>query len=418
MTSARTVSVLGLGRMGSAVALHLSAKGWRVRGWARSGRPLESVDTASDPAAAVNGASYVVVALFDGAACREVLHRCSDELGPANLVVNLSTVSPAEAIEFEELVTRAGAAYLHAPVLGSVGAATTGQLTVLAGSGPDSTRVERVVSALGTPVWVGDSATAAKAKLLANGALGAVLFAVQEALTNADELGLPRAQALDVLAESVLAPIVGAKRLRLIDGDTAHADFTIDALLKDLALLGELTTYGKPLSDRVAGQMRARQIPDDSDIAALALPSAPGLATTDPFEHGLTVAPEVTGPPEVLEPLLSYVRGHATGDPSHFREAFLPTAHVEGIRDGRFVSWRVDDYYTLFDGQPADDEPKRRRRIDSVFVEGTIATATMTLWHGRDTFTDTFLLVSTDHGWRIANKLYYRHDRIPNPNQT
>lgn len=404
--------------MGSAVALHLSAKGWRVRAWTRSERPLESVDAASDPAAAVEGAPYVVLALFDGPACREVLHRCLDALGPANLVLNLSTVSPAEAIEFDGLVTRTGAAYVHAPVLGSVNAAASGRLTVLAGSRHDSTRVEPLLAALGTPVWVGDSATAAKAKLLANGTLGVVLFAVQEALTNADELGLPRDQALDLLEESVLAPIVGAKRPRLSDGDMTRADFTVSALLKDLALLGDLTTYGKLLSDRVAGRVRARQIAGDSDIAALALPAVPGSATTDPSEHGLTVAPEVTSPPEVLEPLLNYVRGHATGDPSHFRRAFLPTAHVEGIRDGRFVSWHLDDYYTLFDGQPSEDEPNRRRRIDTVFVEGTIASATMTLWHGRDAFTDMFLLVLTDDGWRIANKLYHRHDSTLTPNQT
>ena len=37
------------------------------------------------------------------------------------------------------------------------------------------------------------------------------------------------------------------------------------------------------------------------------------------------------------------------------------------------------------------------------------ATATMTLWHGADTFTDVFLLIRTDGRWRIANKAYHRH---------
>jgi hypothetical protein len=32
----------------------------------------------------------------------------------------------------------------------------------------------------------------------------------------------------------------------------------------------------------------------------------------------------------------------------------------------------------------------------------------MTLWHGADTFTDVFLLMRTDDGWRIANKVYDR----------
>ncbi|MDQ1033767.1 hypothetical protein QFZ75_000183 [Streptomyces sp. V3I8] len=111
----------------------------------------------------------------------------------------------------------------------------------------------------------------------------------------------------------------------------------------------------------------------------------------------------------VLEPLRAYIRGHATGDPVHFREAFLPTAHIEGVRDGVFVSWSLDDYCALFQGEPALDEPARTRRVDTVDAHGTVATATMTLRHGADTFTDVFLLVHVADGWRIANKAYHRH---------
>lgn len=67
----------------------------------------------------------------------------------------------------------------------------------------------------------------------------------------------------------------------------------------------------------------------------------------------------------------------------------------------------------LFPGRPAPDEPTRSRRLDSVAVHGTVATATMTLTHGPDTFTNLFLLVRTDTGWHIANKTYHRHPRIP-----
>jgi len=112
---------------------------------------------------------------------------------------------------------------------------------------------------------------------------------------------------------------------------------------------------------------------------------------------------------EVRTPLRAYIRGHATGDPAHFRAAFLPSAHVEGIRDGVFVSWTLDDYCALFGGQPAPDELTRSRRIDAVDVHGSVATAAMTLSHGPDTFTDIFLLVRTAGRWRIANKAYHRH---------
>lgn len=112
---------------------------------------------------------------------------------------------------------------------------------------------------------------------------------------------------------------------------------------------------------------------------------------------------------DVLAPLRAYIRGHATGDPACFRAAFLPTARIEGIGDGAFVSWPLDDYCALFDGQPAADEPSRSRRVDAVDVHGSVATASMTLWHGPGTFTDVFLLVHAGGQWRIASKAYHRH---------
>ena len=120
-------------------------------------------------------------------------------------------------------------------------------------------------------------------------------------------------------------------------------------------------------------------------------------------------SPPPGGEGDVTAPLRAYIRGHATGDPAHFRAAFLPTAHIEGIRDGAFVSWSVDDYCSLFSGQPAADESTRSRRIDAVDMHGTVATASMTLVHGPDTFTDVFLLMLADGRWRIANKAYHRH---------
>jgi hypothetical protein len=101
-----------------------------------------------------------------------------------------------------------------------------------------------------------------------------------------------------------------------------------------------------------------------------------------------------------------YLQGHATGDAAHMRKAFLPTAHIEGIRDGRFTSWTVDEYCSRFTGKPAPDEASRRRTIDSVDISGTSAMAKATLVHGATTFTDYFVLLKVDGEWKIANKVY------------
>jgi hypothetical protein len=104
-----------------------------------------------------------------------------------------------------------------------------------------------------------------------------------------------------------------------------------------------------------------------------------------------------------------YFKGHATGDASHMRKAFLPTAHIEGIREGKFTSWTLDEYCALFKGKPAADESQRVRTIDFIDVSGDSGMAKATLNHGAIIFTDYFILLKVGEEWRIANKVYYGH---------
>ncbi|MET9764933.1 nuclear transport factor 2 family protein [Streptomyces sp. NPDC006372] len=382
--TSHTVTVLGLGRMGAAFATRLAAQGWDVVGWTRSGRTSDTVKVTGDPSAAVAGADLVLLSLFDGPACEQVLDDVRDSLHTDTIVLNTSTITPGEA---SELARRLGPSYVHAPVLGSVPAVAAGTLEILAAGDQDTLdRVRPVLETLGTVRRVDDASTAAALKLIANHSLAGAVLALRDSLRQGDALGLPRNRVLDVLELGRLGGLVAGKRPFLTgQSATAPAEFTIGALAKDMALLAAASTT--PLHG-AAGLTHTPAAPE-ADIAV--------AATVPAVEDA------------VLEPLRAYIRGHATGDPAHFRDAFLPTAHIEGIRDGAFVSWRLDEYCALFPGRPALDEPTRSRRIDVADVHGTVATATMTLSHGADTFTDIFLLVRVDDGWRIANKAYHRH---------
>ena len=128
-------------------------------------------------------------------------------------------------------------------------------------------------------------------------------------------------------------------------------------------------------------------------LATLLLLSASGMASFQSEEA-------------VRAPLKQYFMGHATGSADEMRKAFLPTAHIEGIRDGKFVSWTVDEYVSRFTGKPAGDESSRRRTIDSVDISGNAAMARATLVHGQTTFTDYFVLLKVGDEWKIANKVY------------
>src|SRR5687768_9703695 len=102
-----------------------------------------------------------------------------------------------------------------------------------------------------------------------------------------------------------------------------------------------------------------------------------------------------------------YFRGHATANADTMRAAFLPSGHIEGIRNGQFTSWTVDQYVAGFRGQTAADEAMRTRVIDVVDKSGTAAMVRATLKHGATTFTDYFVLLKVDGKWLIANKVYH-----------
>ncbi|MFE0701008.1 nuclear transport factor 2 family protein [Streptomyces sp. NPDC058872] len=389
MTTPHTIAVLGLGRMGSAIATRLDALGRDVTGWTRSGRTAGAVRTAVTPADAVAKADVVLLSLFDGPACRRVLDEVREALPTGTVVINTSTVAPAEA---SALSREFGPSYVHAPVLGSVPAVAAGALQILAAAdGGVRDRVRPVLEVLGTMRHVEDASTAAALKLVANSSLAGAVLALRDSLRQADALGLPRAEALDVLALGPLGGLVARKRPFLTGHPSGPAEFTVGALAKDMALLAGAsdTPLGAPagLAGSPAGP--------EADIAL--------AATVPPVEDA------------VLEPLRAYARGHATGDPAHFRDAFLPTAHIEGVREGAFVSWPLDAYCALFPGHPAPDERDRSRLVDAVDVHGTVATATMTLLHGADAFVDVFLLVRGEDGWRIANKAYHRRAAAAHP---
>ena len=101
-----------------------------------------------------------------------------------------------------------------------------------------------------------------------------------------------------------------------------------------------------------------------------------------------------------------YFKGHSTARSDEMSKAFLPSAHIEGIRDGVFTSWTASEYAGRFAGRPAADEASRKRTIDLVSLSGTAAMASATLVHGATTFTDYFVLLKVNGDWKIANKVY------------
>jgi len=236
------IAVLGTGRMGTELALHL-LENHDLRVWNRTPErtarlAAAGAEVAASPAEAVAGAEVVVTSLFGPDAVREAV--LEPALIPAGVPwVDTTTVSPADAEEFAAAVPT----YVAVPVVGSLGPARAGMLGVYVGTADAALRdrILELVSPWADPErlrGVDSAPRAAVGKLLANLALAVSAQGLREALSLGDATGLDPEEVLDMLGGTGLAFIAGMKG-PFVRGErgTEGGDFSVNAIAKDARLL-------------------------------------------------------------------------------------------------------------------------------------------------------------------------------------
>lgn len=123
-STARRISVIGLGRIGTAVAETFLANGCEVTVWNRSPAKAERFEgrarVAPTTAEACLPSEVVVVCLVDPAACSSVLRNAATEAAMAGKVlVQLTTTTPADAHDEAGWAAGCGARYLGGAILAS-----------------------------------------------------------------------------------------------------------------------------------------------------------------------------------------------------------------------------------------------------------------------------------------------------------
>ncbi|MFF1907489.1 NAD(P)-dependent oxidoreductase [Kitasatospora sp. NPDC058218] len=223
------IAFLGLGRMGLPMARRLAAAGHPLTVWNRTPAKDGGLDSAATPAEAVRGAGVVVTMLADPAAVESVAGRFAAELAPGTLWIDMSSVGPAATASLRAQLP-SGAVLVDAPVLGSVGPAAAGTLTVLAGGRPeDLDRAQPLLETFGTVVRCGGPGSGAALKVVVISAMVGGVALIGEVLALADSLGLPEGLALGALADGPLAGAVARAR-------STDADFPVRLAAKDLGL--------------------------------------------------------------------------------------------------------------------------------------------------------------------------------------
>jgi 3-hydroxyisobutyrate dehydrogenase-like beta-hydroxyacid dehydrogenase len=134
------IGFLGLGNMGTPMALRLIAAGYELSVWNRSEertKPLihEGAIAAATPAEAELGSDAVITMLQDDAAYEEVLfgvHRLIDVLSPGDLHILCGTISMAFAERLTAEHANRGIDFVGARVIGRPSEAENGQLWIVA----------------------------------------------------------------------------------------------------------------------------------------------------------------------------------------------------------------------------------------------------------------------------------------------
>jgi len=272
------VAILGTGKMGGAMAKRLNAAGHELTLWNRTRERAEKLGigtVASTPAEAADGAEVVISMLTDADAVRAAYFGEGGAVKSAQrqVFVEMSTAGPDVGQVVGPAIEAAGAQFVEAPVMGSVGAVEAGTLVVLA-SGPGAAidRAIPVLESLGQVRRVGDRGIAARLKLVANSMTAGVSALAAELQSAGTAAGLNPEDVFFVITR--IAPGLAARKAGFVEHRYEPVTFALRDALKDVRMASELYERSgstTPLTNEIKDLYeRAAKLAGAMDISAIA----------------------------------------------------------------------------------------------------------------------------------------------------
>jgi 3-hydroxyisobutyrate dehydrogenase-like beta-hydroxyacid dehydrogenase len=245
------VGFIGLGSMGSAIAMNLLRAGHDVTVWNRSPEKAKDLIAhgarhAATPKVAASDREVVMTMLADDAALEQVLTEREgllQGLARGALHVSMSTIAVATADRVASLHEERSQRYLSAPVFGRPEAAAAAKLYVVAaGAEKDLQTATALFSAVGQRTfYVGATPSSANlVKLCGNFVILAAIETMAEAMTLAQKGGIPKGQLLEVLTGTLFdSPVYRNYGAALVEERFKPAGFAAPLGLKDMRLVGQ-----------------------------------------------------------------------------------------------------------------------------------------------------------------------------------
>ena len=243
-----TIAFIGLGIMGSPMAVHLQNAGHQVIGYNRTpdkAQPLvEAGGTAADTAsAAAAKAEIICVVVPDSADVEEVLtseNGVFESAQPGALIIDFSSIRPDVTVKLAEEATKRGFRLIDAPVSGGEAGAKNAALSIMVGgSKEDFAAAEPVLQAVGkTIVHVGGNGAGQTVKAANQLIVATNIQALAEAVVFLDAYGVDLEAALDVLGGGLAGSSVLNQKRGNMSSNSFQPGFRIDLHHKDMGIFG------------------------------------------------------------------------------------------------------------------------------------------------------------------------------------
>ena len=277
------LAFLGIGLMGSRQVRRLLNAGYPVTVWNRTrnkAEPLaaDGATVAGSPAEAVADADIVITMLENGSVVTDLLvgQGVAKAMRPGSLLIDMSSIKPAEARDHARLLNERGVRHLDAPVSGGTVGAEQGTLAIMVGgAAEDFAQASAVLEAMGRATLVGPSGAGQYAKLANQVIVGVTIAAVAEALLLAERGGADAGKVRDALrggfAESRVLDLHGARMVEHAFETKGRSVTHLKDMDNALSAAAE-TGFDAPLTRTVADLFRdLLAVEGDLDHSALYL---------------------------------------------------------------------------------------------------------------------------------------------------
>jgi len=233
-----TTSILGLGLIGSIWAKHLNDAGVLAASWNRTPKQ-DAPKFVSSARAAAEKSDVIIIVVADPAAVQQIVESIVPVLSKRHLVIQSSTIGPADSTRFHEMVTATGARYLEAPFTGSKPAAEAKKTIFFLGGNAEAIAIaEPVLSVFSAQrIFCGTGEQTCTIKLAMNLQFAAMTEALCEALFVCRKAAISDDTFFTVMKSGAAwSPFAAMKEPKFRAGDFSP-QFSVKHMLKDMRLL-------------------------------------------------------------------------------------------------------------------------------------------------------------------------------------